>query len=655
MAKILSSFWLIFRPIFVIFSLYLVGDAFYRWDGFSYYATFSEFLPSVALITILWNIVALFAAVLVCLSGSLLEWISDRTECKIRTEHLLMFICIFVCVGGGAWIGKRTIWEYAQTTVQMKLIVFMGVVSAAIFLTWLSRNKMSALQERITPLVWLFGIWVLISVPLVAWQTWGRQADTANAASREISAPSGADSSRPNIILVIFDTLTARDMSLYGYERPTTPFITEWAKTGSVFTRAQSASNFTSPSTASLITGKRVWTHQTYHIDGSRPVKADIESLPAVLKNNGYFNMAFIVNDHASVGKLGVSGSFDIADPAVDFFTSRNGLHETVWAFLSGLFDDKIRMYDWIIKRTAIMGRVIDEISFDSGKTSVPPEKAFNSLLEVIDSKPSAPFFAWIQLYPPHDPYLPPDPYMGMFDSSSEWRTFKSQLKAPVRKFGQEKQASIDILRARYDEFIRYCDKQFEDFIEQLKKRGKLKNTLIIFSSDHGESFEHNYVRHAGPALYEQLTHIPLVIKEPGQTEGRVINDLVAQIDIAPTILDLADIPVPAWMEGRSLVPLMRGKKIPPRPVFSMNFQRNRSLGHQIIKGSIAVWEGDDKLIHYLEKDESLLFNLKQDPDELNNLFDKDPQTGQRLLGVIYDNLKKANKKIRRSAYKSGF
>jgi arylsulfatase A-like enzyme len=209
-------------------------------------------------------------------------------------------------------------------------------------------------------------------------------------------------------------------------------------------------------------------------------------------------------------------------------------------------------------------------------------------------------------------------------------------------------QPEVETLRARYNEFVRYCDKQFEDFITQLTKRGKLKNTVIILSSDHGESFEHGYLTHGNEHLYEQVTNIPLIIKEPDQSEGRIINDIAEQIDIPATILELAHIPVPSWMEGRSLVPLMRGKRLLSRPAFSMNFEKNPSRGHQITKGTIAVWEGDYKLIHYLQEKKSLLFNLKKDPRELNNLFDREPEIGKHLLTLIQDNLKKANERISR-------
>jgi hypothetical protein len=79
-----------------------------------------------------------------------------------------------------------------------------------------------------------------------------------------------------------------------------------------------------------------------------------------------------------------------------------------------------------------------------------------------------------------------------------------------------------------------------------------------------------------------------------------------------------------------------------------MNFQRNPSRGHQITNGTIAVWKGDYKLIHYIEEKKSLFFNLKKDPYELNNIFEKDPEAGQQLLSIIHENLKKGNEKISR-------
>ncbi len=646
------SYWQVFRLIFIMFCLYLLRDVFSRWDGFKYYASFSEFLPSVALVTILWTILAVFTALLVWLLLRAFEWFCLRIGWKIKVDHLLLFTGLFVFLVAMGWVSKRLILPHAPLSNIVKGLVILCAVLTAVYLTWLLRNKPGIIHERITPLVWLFSICFILSVPLVVYNTWTKQDDIG--VSQKDSLSSIVDKTRPNIILVTFDALTTWDMSVYGYHRPTTPFISEWAKGASLFKKVEAESNFTTSTTASLMTGKRVWTHQTYHVEGSKSVKGNSENLALVLKKNGYKTMAFVVNPFASVKTLGIANGFEIA-PVATKFSKPSSLFG--WEFgiidvlLYQLFGDKIKIHDWIVKKDFILFRLLNVISRNVSKTEVPPEKAFKKFLEIIDNNTPEPFFAWIHLFPPHDPYLPPEPYMGMFDSSAELRRLKSQEQLTYQYFSQEMQPEVETLRARYNEFVRYCDKQFEDFITQLTKRGKLKNTVIILSSDHGESFEHGYLTHGNEHLYEQVTNIPLIIKEPDQSEGRIINDIAEQIDIPATILELAHIPVPSWMEGRSLVPLMRGKRLLSRPAFSMNFEKNPSRGHQITKGTIAVWEGDYKLIHYLQEKKSLLFNLKKDPRELNNLFDREPEIGKHLLSLIHENLKRANERIKKGEY----
>lgn len=119
------SYWQIFRLIFVIFFLYLLGDAFYRWDGFKYYATFSEFLPNVALISVLWSIVAVFTAVFVWLSLRISEWFFQRIGWKIKMEHLLILMCFIVLFGALTWWkGKQFILSHFELTPPLRLIIF---------------------------------------------------------------------------------------------------------------------------------------------------------------------------------------------------------------------------------------------------------------------------------------------------------------------------------------------------------------------------------------------------------------------------------------------------------------------------------------------------------------------------------------------------
>jgi arylsulfatase A-like enzyme len=352
-----------------------------------------------------------------------------------------------------------------------------------------------------------------------------------------------------------------------------------------------------------------------------------------------------------------MSGSFDISPPASDFgeapalFGWKFGKIDNV---LYQAFGEKIRMHNWVLRNDFIFSRLLNLISRNIHKTTVPPEKAFDRFFDIMVDDIQKPFFVWIHSFPPHDPYLPPEQFQDKLNNSEELRSYKKQEKIIEKSYEylfnfqpvpDDMAEEIELMRAYYDEFVRYVDKSYEYFIHELNKR-RIKNTVIVLAADHGESFEHGYFTHGGPFLYEQVTHIPLLIKEPNQSSGRVVDSLVEQVDIPATILALADIPVPSWMEGRSLVPLIKGGNLPDRIAFSMNFEQNPSRGHQITKGSIAVWEGGYKLIHYLEKGESLLFNISHDSEELINIIEKEYDTGKRLLGFIQNNLKKANERI---------
>jgi arylsulfatase A-like enzyme len=656
------SFWKYFRLIFVIFSLYLLGDAFFRWDGFAYYAPFSEFMLSVALASILWSCVAVFTAFFVWGMLSLYDRLAVSAGLRYLGVHVLFLLGTFLLLGVLVWKGKKVFWPDIQTTVAVKSAVFLSVSLVSVFLTRASHASaerlMNVIQHHITPLVWGFGIFVVVSIPFVGYHAFFKGAGGAvPVRTAEITE---TRSQLPNIILVTFDALTARNMSLYGYERDTTPFMKKWAQNAVVFNRVEAASNFTTSATASIMTGKRVWNHRTFQIEGT-PVKGDTESLPAVLKKNGYYNLAFIVNPHTSVDILGMADSFDVAPNAVEFSKSASlvGLHfGYLEVFLSRLFGNKIKLHKWVLKNDFVLGKVLRMISGDFSTTTIPPEITFKRFIHEADTELPRPFFAWIHVLPPHDPYLPPDAFKRQFTALNKLRSFKAQqnIKDESYKYlfdymmiPEHMQPDVELMKHYYDEFIRYCDKQFERFVNMLQERNMLDETVLVLSSDHGESFEHGYFTHGGPFLYEQVTHIPLIIKEPGRGTGQVIDGLVEQVDIPATILDFADINVPSWMDGRSLIPLLRGNKLSARPAFSMNFEENPSRGNIISRGSIAVWSGEYKLIHYMRRNESILFNINKDPDEKTDLLKNEPETAKRLLSVLLGNLRDANKRIRNS------
>jgi arylsulfatase A-like enzyme len=577
---------------------------------------------------------------------------------KVTVAQIQLFSIVFLSLSAIVWIGKKLTTQFAAS-LQLKTVVFFCVAITALFISLLLKDKAQQLinafksmhtviQERITPLVWLFALWVFISFFLVTYQTWFTSTD--NITSKEAANYDKPDEKRPNIVLVTYDALTARHMSSYGYKRETTPFITEWAKDASLFTNAEAASNWTASTTASLMQGKRVWIHRRFSRMGeSRPVRNDLENMPYLLKKHGYFNMAFIVNSIASVDKLHVEDYFDVAASPSSMYRYANVVDYVISStnqIINETFDKRIKFTNWIFRDNFILLnwlrlRALKNIE----ETRYPPELAYNQFFNILEKTTHRPFFVWIHMLPPHSPYLAPKPFKGMFDQSDRMNTYHTveagffEAKNSIATHNKTPD-SFETLVARYDEFIRYCDEKFKDFIEDVRLKNKMKNTVIIFSSDHG--FNSDYKMLASSVFPSLMTDIPLIIKHPDRKEGQIINDHVEQIDIPATILDLAHIPFPKWIEGRSLLPLMLGKKLAPKPAFSMSFINN-PVWNRITKGDIAIWDGDFKLIHNLENDKSILFNLKEDPDELKNLFDKETETGQRLLKVVLHNLEKAD------------
>jgi arylsulfatase A-like enzyme len=643
--------------IFVLFSLYLLGDAFYRWDGIRIYASFSDYFPSVALAYIIWSILSIFIAITVWVLLKTVKRLCNYAGLSITINHFVFFLFSYVSFAALVWIVKKLIWADFPTTFKLKLSILILIVLVALLFAWLLRNEsgswLQTIRERITPLIWIFSVFVILSIPLVIYHAWGK--DTQGVISNKLTQPASQDDTRPNLLLVSFDALTSRTMSAYGYSRPTTPFIKQWAQNASLFAVTEAESNYTASTTASMMTGKRVWTHRKYqHSVAHKPLKSKTENIAYILSKMGYYNLTFIANPFASAEALGITDSIDVSPLVTDFFSPAS-LEGIIEKLFFQLFGNNFYIYNWLGQDDFIFTVLLRRIPQNVLDTEYPPEMVFNSFLKAMDSNTKTPFFAWIHVMPPHAPVSPPIPFAGTFNPSWELREKNKQYNirpseiTPYHNknlpFPDETKRKVSLIKDYYDEFILYCDSQFGDFIGQIQKRDWYEDTIIILTSDHGESFEHDYFTHGGPHLYEQVTHIPLIIREPNQDIGRVIYDVVEQIDLPATILDLVDITLPSWMEGRSLRPLMQGKILPSKPAISVALIKN-SPDQPIEKGTISVWDGDYKLIHYLDDQRSLLFNLRQDPGELHNLFNKEPGHGQRLLSLISHKLQEANGRI---------
>ena len=669
---------ILLRIIPLIFFLLFIKEAFFRWDGYSYYMRFIDFLPDLSLAFILWMTPGIIIAFLFWLIIYGLYKIIPKFL-AVRMEYITgWFVLSFVL-----WIIDIPIFYHILRKLPIlrgySLFITYSIVGAVII--WFGRKYiekiLNEIESRLTPVIVLFVFLFILAVPFSVFSILKKDPPAA-----EFTAQAQTESKRPNIILIIMDALTAQDMEAYGYNRPTTPFLSEWSKDAVVFKRAYSASNWTTPTIMSVMTGQRIWTHKIWYDAFYSPVKDYPNNLPKILKDNGYNIYGFVQNYRAHPDTLGIGTNFLTKDRSTTFWTAYNdqGLLTGIISFFVNkpVVKDFFNAYPLFNLRSNVR-----KLSFNNNTTQnqqnkdsqqhrdnnttppAPAESVYNRFLEHISSSTQnvdnskaqppirEPFFAFLLTYPPHKPYIPPKPFMGKFGDADKFNSFATQHKLSYKEFELEEQSNIDILRKRYDEFILYSDKQFRLFITRLAEVVDMSNTIIILTADHGESFSHGYWGHRGQHLYESLIHIPLIIKLPGTSTGKTIDMPLEHIDIAPTILELAGIQTPAWMEGRSFFPLLYDSAdignvegFKPQPIFAMQLINNRTFGHPITKGTIAALDGDYKLIYYLEDKKSLLFNLRLDPDETKNIFNEQPYIAQKLMKLINANLALANNKI---------
>jgi arylsulfatase A-like enzyme len=359
------------------------------------------------------------------------------------------------------------------------------------------------------------------------------------------------------------------------------------------------------------------------------------------MRQAGYDVLSFVQNPSAHPDTLGISNAFRISEKSHIYWLKSDWWLNRLKSFF--LSDPIVK--EWIFEMNPI-AKKINSFRPANNKTIVPSNLIYDAFLKSIserDKGSDQPFFAWLQVFPPHDYYLPPEPFMGMFGDANRYVSDAEQELAELgAPYDPERQHDVDILRKRYDEFIVYSDNEFQKFITRLSNAADLSNTIIILTSDHGESFSNGWLAHRGPHLSEPLVHVPLIIKMPGDTPDRSTDILVDHTDLAPTILELAGLQVPEWIEGRSLAPVIQGGNLLNQPVFSMQFSNTPVTGNRSTdRGTIAVWEGDYKLVYYIEDNKKILYDLSSDPDEKLDLSNERPEIAGNMLKLI---LKRLNK-----------
>jgi len=358
---------------------------------------------------------------------------------------------------------------------------------------------------------------------------------------------------KSNMLLITFDAFCAEDMSLYGYRLPTTPNIDAFARKATVFTNFYSACTFTTPCVATMLTGLYPSESQVYQMQGRVRAEKAGRNLPHAMRAAGYSTGAFFSNPNAYYFGQGLEKEFDFLPEPV----FQQGGMQHLWDATTPLHQN-----------TGIGSRLDEYFDLEQAWNFLcrlpynlylrfRAVASFEHARELLARLPDG-FFLWVHVMTPHDPYLPDAADRGRFLPDDQLRTFEFEEDDGERRwwphYEPDQQSQVDQRRLAYDEFIATADRAFGAFMSELEASGKLRDTTVIVSADHGESFEGGVYQHDSPYLTRPVIHIPLIIRTPDQQEGRKVEFTADQTALAPTILELAGQPKPDWMPGQSLV-----------------------------------------------------------------------------------------------------
>ncbi len=385
---------------------------------------------------------------------------------------------------------------------------------------------------------------------------------------------------RPNILLIAVDSLRRDHMSCYGYPKLTTPFIERFAEGGAVFEDTYSAHIPTTSAYATMLTGLDCFGTQVVALRHQGPLTLKIKTLPEVFREAGY-----------NTSCIGFTGN-----PSSRGFANYLN-YSNVWG-------------GWEQRPL----RKAEELN----KVAVPE-------IERLSESPK-PWMVMLRHMEPHAPYMPPPPYDRMFYHGNPWDP-RNKSMDPVREFKPFCDFHLswlppgitdkDFVIAQYDGALAYLDACLKVLLTQLESVGLLDETIVVFNGDHGETlYDHEcWFDHHG--LYEPTLAVPLIIRYPKKIPAGIrVKGYNQHKDLMPTLLELAGIKTAIKFNGRSLLPLITGKKASLESEFYITeCTWMRKHGWRTPEWKLIVALEPD--FHF--KPQVELYNLVEDPGEHHN------------------------------------
>lgn len=465
-----------------------------------------------------------------------------------------------------------------------------------------------------------------------------------------------------NILILLFDAMSARHMSVYGYARETTPHLARLAERALVFHSHTSGGNFTTPGTASMLVGMYPWKHRAINAGGLIRRELSDQSIFGLLSDE-YYRIAYSQNYLVDLFLHQFKKDIDLHIPAQNFdyrplqmlvsqylpdsamgyyaldsfaFDGTNIPGSALWGYLDILYRRGLPQDSFIAK-------VYPYGLPDNHYSQYLNDVVYVGVADVLQQVATQhlPFFAYFHLYSPHAPYAPRAEFVG---SLGDIKTaYKPRHKLASNHMGKKE---LDLLRKQYDEYIANVDWEIGKLMDALAATGVLQNTIVIFTADHGELFERGEYGHQTRLLFDPVIHIPLLVLLPGQRSRIDVYSPSSNIDLLPSLLHVAGRPIPVGLEGQ-ILPGLGGKEDFSRSIFSMDAKEN-SVFTPLKRGTFSLTKGYYKLIYYMghpgHSDAFELYDLKEDIEERVNLVDKEVLIAARMKDELLERLESENR-----------
>lgn len=542
-------------------------------------------------------------ALLGLLTSALLVLFRRRSATTIAAVVAFLFFVWF----GGVLGGGITFRFMPRSPNLASLGVLLGFLAAGAALAWCLFRLVGTIRLPAGQLrVWLIA---LATVPLLggAVPLFKEYGDPEGLVRTGPGAGLQTSEPLPNILFILVDTLRSDHVGAYGYPLSTTPTVDNLAATGILFENAVSSSSWTRPAVATIFSGLYPSTHGlTNYYSG---FSADTLLMPEILQAKGYQTAVFSNNGHVSPiygFAQGVDHINSTASNSYQFF------------FLGQLTFRVSYSLGFVPTRVAVViGRAVEHLLLPSVANDGTGADLNQYFVNWLAEEATEPFFAYLHYMEPHSPYSPSAPWDAIFDAE-EIAGFPSWPPVDRDKYPPFDQATVlpppqvSYMKRRYDAEVRYQDALIAEVLEEVGAKGLERNTLIVFTADHGEEFgDHGHWGH-GKTLFRELTHVPLILNFQNRLPAGVrMTGLVELVDILPTILGLVGITVPGPIfEGRDLASSLTTGSDPPTEQLAMS---------ELVQNGFSAVSLEDPYHLFISLDKrgdqrELLFNLRDDP-----------------------------------------